>query len=695
MSDEPGLAPGTVLAARYRIEGTLGVGGMGRVYEAEHVHMKKRVAVKVLRPELTTVPEVVARFEREAMAAANIDHPNVAAATDFGKIETGEVYLVLELVRGRSLRDELTSGPLAPERALRVARQIAAALAAAHGLDIVHRDLKPENVMLVEKQGDPDFVKVLDFGIAKVPLAGSERPPASGVGSKHGTRGGLVVGTPEYMAPEQALGQAVDGRADLYALGVMLYEMLAGVRPFRAEASIGVLGQQLSQRPPSVLERAAVQVPAAAEAVALALLERDVAARPPSAAHVVAMLEAATREIGGLTSLVGGASDAGSGAWPVSSGPRATLGSGALGSAGRATLPSASASPEPPQTLGFGPSGADLGSSLPGHLVGAAVPVGELGQGTPAPGIAGAPPAAAAAIARVRRALDDLLDAIDRRKVRWPQPLPSIPAVGFLVAAVTLVIGAGAVLLVTFGAVGVAATMARRERGAASAATAASAEATAAASSLAGPTDGDLAAARERGAAGLAALAARYPRDAALQLEHARALRLERDSAGAVAAVGRAVELDATLADHKGVESVLWAAAQDAGGAEPAFTMLEGGRLGGAGADVIWRLATEDGVGAGAKARAQRFLGTDAFERQASSALRAASRLRAGKACSELAAAVLEAGLHGDSRSLPYLRRLERRTGCGRRGRSDCYPCLRGDARVAEAVRAVEKRAAR
>src|ERR1017187_9180651 len=214
---DPDPLIGTLLADRYRLFSLLRQGGVGRVYLAEHALMRKRVAVKILHRELTQVPEVVARFEREAMAAANIDHTNVAAATDFGKLPDGSVFLVLEYVQGRSLRELIDEGPLLIERALHVAQQMTSALVTAHALGIVHRDLKPENVMLVEKGGDPDFVKVLDFGIAKVPVQevsdrGSIRP------AKVITRVGMIFGTPEYMAPEQALGQNVDARADLYAL---------------------------------------------------------------------------------------------------------------------------------------------------------------------------------------------------------------------------------------------------------------------------------------------------------------------------------------------------------------------------------------------------------------------------------------------------------------------------------------------
>ncbi|HEY4160206.1 MAG TPA: serine/threonine-protein kinase, partial [Polyangiaceae bacterium] len=202
-SDRGDTLIGTTLAGRYRVERLLGSGGMGAVYQAEHVHMRKAVAVKVLHREMMIVPEVVARFEREAVAAGRIQHPNVASATDFGRLDDGAFYLVLEFVEGHSLTKLLsTEGALPPERALRITRQIVDALAAAHAANVVHRDLKPDNVMLVSKEGEGDFVKVLDFGIAKVSGEGSGDQPAL-------TKIGTVFGTPEYMSPEQARGEAV------------------------------------------------------------------------------------------------------------------------------------------------------------------------------------------------------------------------------------------------------------------------------------------------------------------------------------------------------------------------------------------------------------------------------------------------------------------------------------------------------
>ncbi len=277
MSDAPetsadALIDQVISEGRYRVVELMGSGGMGAVYRGEHLLLAKRVAIKVLHPEMTRMPEVVARFEREARAAGNIEHPNVATATDFGKLPDGSFFLVLEYVEGRSLRALVDLGPLDPARAAHIARQMLAALVRAHGLGIVHRDLKPENVMLVERDGDQDFVKVLDFGIAKVQM-GELAKRAGGTGPL--TQAGLVYGTPEYMAPEQALGQDVDARADLYSLGAMLYEMLTGELPFDAASPVALLGLVVSKQVPPMLEKApSVVVPPQLEAFTARLLAK-------------------------------------------------------------------------------------------------------------------------------------------------------------------------------------------------------------------------------------------------------------------------------------------------------------------------------------------------------------------------------------------------------------------------------------
>jgi hypothetical protein len=276
------LAPGTLISGRYRIETVLGQGGMGIVYLAEHVHIRKHLALKVLLPALMNTPEMVARFEREAIAAGAVSHPNVASASDFGRLDDGSFFLVLEYLQGRTLRAELASGALPVARALAIARGVALGASAAHAKGIVHRDLKPENVMLVTRDDERDFVKVLDFGLARLEEGGAETPL---------TCAGTVVGTPHYIAPEQVLGVGVDARADLYALGVMLVEMLTGARPFEG-GGVTVLRQHLLSSAPPVSPEVLERVPVGVRPLVVRLLERDPAARYANALELVAALDA-------------------------------------------------------------------------------------------------------------------------------------------------------------------------------------------------------------------------------------------------------------------------------------------------------------------------------------------------------------------------------------------------------------------
>ncbi len=285
------LAIGAVVAERYRVVALLGMGGMGAVYRVEHVHMRKELALKVLHADAARMPEIVSRFEREAIAASSIAHPNVAAATDFGKLEDGAFFLVLELVDGRSLRDELAGGPLVPERAIRIVRAIVAAVAAAHDKGIVHRDLKPENIMLVKRDGDDDFVKVLDFGIAKVAEPDS---PRVGAGAHALTRLGTIMGTPGYMSPEQALGQTVDARSDLYSLGVIFHELLVGECPFTGSA-VSVLRKHLVEPPPPLPSGVTAGASDGLQAVLHRLLAKEPAARFQTATEVADALDEVMR----------------------------------------------------------------------------------------------------------------------------------------------------------------------------------------------------------------------------------------------------------------------------------------------------------------------------------------------------------------------------------------------------------------
>ena len=236
---------GSLLEGKYRIDAFISAGGMGSVYRGTHVMLDKPVAIKLIRKELVTAPDIGTRFQREARAASNLGHPNIAAVSDFGQTADGTLYLVMEFIKGSSLRDVIQQGgPMAPDRIISVLQPIAAALARAHRQHIIHRDLKPHNIMLDVDADGVVTPKLLDFGIAK-----TFDDSASQL-----TMTGFALGTPQYMSPEQATGKQVDGRSDLYSLGVVLYEMLIGEVPFSDTSLAGILLKQMTETPlaPSV-----------------------------------------------------------------------------------------------------------------------------------------------------------------------------------------------------------------------------------------------------------------------------------------------------------------------------------------------------------------------------------------------------------------------------------------------------------
>jgi hypothetical protein len=261
----------TIMGERYRILARIGEGGMGTVFRVEHTLMKKVLALKLLRPEFSSVPDAARRFEREAQSASRLNHPNIISVTDFGHGAGGELFLVMEFVAGETLSEVIErEGCLEVGRACHIACQILLALEHAHNEGVIHRDLKPANVMLV-KDSDPrkpETVKILDFGIAKMSQSqGSDEPL---------TRGIMIFGTPGYMSPEQAAGQEADGRADLYSCGIILFEMLVGRKPFEDSDLVKLLGMQITAPPPRFAEVApAASIPPALEAVVMRVLEKD------------------------------------------------------------------------------------------------------------------------------------------------------------------------------------------------------------------------------------------------------------------------------------------------------------------------------------------------------------------------------------------------------------------------------------
>ena len=264
------LPPNTRLARRYVIRERLGGGGMAQVYRGEHETIARPVAIKVLSKALCVTPSIVVRFLQEARASSKVRHENVVEVTDFGETEDGRPFIVMEFLEGEDLDDTLRrEGPLPWERARAMLVQILSALQAAHEKGVIHRDMKPENVFRISRMGSDDFMKVFDFGIAKVLQedGGSARPL---------TLEGQVMGTPAYMSPEQCLGEDIDARSDVYAVGGIAYQMLTGRTPFVGDNAGTLLYNQVYEEAPPMAEAApGVQVePSVESRVMRALCKR-------------------------------------------------------------------------------------------------------------------------------------------------------------------------------------------------------------------------------------------------------------------------------------------------------------------------------------------------------------------------------------------------------------------------------------
>ena len=269
---------GRTIARKYQVEALIGEGGMGKVYRARQVALDKLVVLKVLRHTLLSDDRTVARFKREAKAASRLNHPNSISILDFGQAEDGALFIAMEFVPGQDLHTVLSKeGPLPEARIVRVVSQVLSALNDAHGAGVIHRDLKPENIMVEQRRNEQDFVKVLDFGIAKIQDSSGEDGPAL-------TRNGFVCGTPEYMSPEQARGSSLDHRSDLYAVGVILYQLVTGRLPFESDTAVGYATKHLTEEPvPPSRRRPEVRVSQAMERLIMRALSKSPDDRPPDA----------------------------------------------------------------------------------------------------------------------------------------------------------------------------------------------------------------------------------------------------------------------------------------------------------------------------------------------------------------------------------------------------------------------------
>ena len=623
---------GHILSGRYFIERGRGEGGMGAVYQAEHTHMHKRLAVKVLHPEMSRLPEVVARFEREAMAAAHIEHPNVAAATDFGKLDDGSFFLVLEYVEGKSLREALAPGRLELGRALHVTRQIASALARAHALGIVHRDLKPENVMLVKRDEDESFVKVLDFGIAKVPvgsLVGEHKVPGQAL-----TQLGMVYGTPEYMAPEQALGQAVDARADLYALGAMAFEMLTGARPFDHESKVTLLGMHVTAAIPSMAERAPdAAIPPEVEVIITKLLAKEAGARHADARQLIEALDTVAVQL----ALSGRIAD------PFPSKSMANPGRGSLSDITGPRSPAANL----PTTSGL----QQVMASLVGASVGNA--------------FKSAPP------------------WMSRRRVAL-----AASALGVVLLVVLLVV------VVSSGRGG-AATVSASVSGGAIIATPPPPppdpkvdEVVSAAQSKI--DKGDYATATEE----LSAVEKANPDRADVHMLLERAYTGVRNHKSAMVEAGLWLSADPNAVADIHLQEDVRNAALIKEGQDEAFSVLET-KMGMRGIDILFDIAygTSGRMYPQAAARAKKEVDLPDVRKRASPALGVLIAFREAKSCDQKHAMLEAVRDRGDSRMLSQLQPYESSRGCGFLGTKDCYPCMHRDHLLEETKQAILERA--
>ena len=285
---------------RYEVVKLIGEGGMGRVFQARQVSMDRMVAIKVLRAQLAGDEHLLARFQQEALSVSRLRHPNTITVFDYGRTEDGFLFIAMELLGGRSLADLLqTEKRLEAHRALHIIEQVCGAVAEAHQYGIVHRDLKPENIQIDDVANNPDFAKVLDFGIAKIIHGDTEAAE-----TKTLTIAGTVFGTPHYMSPEQVHGNKVDHRTDVYALGCILYELLTGEPPFQGATPMAVMMAQASKDPPEILEHTEADATEAIADIIAACLIKNRDERIQSATELLERIEEAGADLMDGTSSV-------------------------------------------------------------------------------------------------------------------------------------------------------------------------------------------------------------------------------------------------------------------------------------------------------------------------------------------------------------------------------------------------------
>lgn len=724
---------GTTVGGRYKVLSPLGHGTMGEVFLVEHVTIRRRMALKVLSDEMSKSPEAVTRFEREALASAHIDHPNVVAATDSGRTEDGALFVVFEYVDGQSLHERIAQGPLAPPLAVRITRQVVSALVRAHGIGIIHRDIKPQNIMLVSHEGDEPLAKVLDFGLAKLSVALLSH---GGDGAEVLTRAGTVFGTPAYLSPEQGAGGEVDGRTDLYAVGVLLYQMLTGVVPFVGDGP-AVLRQHLAAPVPALASRApGLRVPPALEAMVRKLLEKRPedryesakvllsaidalikAEKPPRESSAAASNDSAVNENETMVappdlpaklyaqlppgerseSLLlalkrikdqPGAKernddDPSLSGLAVEAGAQQTAGTSAAGVP--PMLATAEETPNEPPKLRI-PSSLDIEARVPEAAAAAVLTptppptllesareaVGDAVaslRSGDAPAAPGGPARSTVLRARAAERYAELLGAV---RARLPERHRGISQrlLGLGVGAVLTLPLLFLIWIVTSG----------------------DSDSSASRSAMPGfASDREM----ERAAAGdvreLEMLASKYPSDSRVFRILTRKHAARKDFVGAVRSLSTLARLDLSMASDDEMSQIAAAAVQRPETADAAISLLES-QLGDKGIGLLSDLA-ETATTEPAKSRLSASLQKATTRAQASEATLVLLDLRAAPRCEDKRALLRRAGQQGDARTLSYLQGLQQTTtGCGPAGQSDCWSCLRKSPALKAAQDALSKR---
>lgn len=615
---------GTTIAGRYKVEGLLKEAETGSVFLVQHLQMRRRFALRLIPTNNPKNAEAVARFEREAAGQPPIEHPNIAAASDFGRTESGEFFAALEYLESAPrLRDVFDGKRFPPPRVLHIARQLAGVIEYLHDAGVIYQELRPENIWLTPRKGDSDFVKVLDPSVAKI---------ASG---------------PVPLTPEQATGEKVDARSDLYALGLLLYEMLTGKPPLDPAGATKQLKQLVSGAiTPMKTAAPDLAVPAALEAVVTRLLSRAPAERFQTAAELRAALDAAA-------------------ASPAQA-PQPTA--APVAAASGAPIPAAPAAPAP--------------ASVPPP----SQPAAASAPATPEPG---APReeqdrSKSGKLDALRARLPQAGEAIAPYRANLPPILRKVP---LWVLGLIVVLGLALPLVVR--SIVLSATS-KETASASSPAAPAPAAAPAAASQA---SDAQLQAARAQGAQAVASLLEKFPHDGRVHRALVTALAAQNSGAAAMQALAKLVALDPGAAEDPAMQQAVAAAVGAQGSREAAVQVVES-QMGTLGADILYDLANKAGQNRAKALLYKQLVSRPAVRQHASQDTALAIELQLADGCDAKNELLERAGQEGGQRVLAYLKYLTKpQPGCGPLGMLDCWMCMRQDNDLADAISAIEARA--